>query len=79
MKKVRSDIIKLTVTRKGKKTPSPPEVFFDLYPYGIRSGRPERFDWTGPVQDIKKEDFAKDLGLKIIKGSEILSKWFEKK
>lgn len=78
-KETSGDVIRINITPKGKKSPSPPELWFFVHPHGIKKpGR--KVDRTGPVQDLaNREEFEKEVGKIIVENSKILSKWFEKK
>jgi len=78
-KKTSGDIIRINITPKGKKSPSPPELWFFVHPNGIKKpGR--KVDRTGPVQELlNRKEFEKEVGKIIVEDSKILSNWFEKK
>jgi hypothetical protein len=78
-KRTRGDVLRINVTPwKGRKSDSFPWVRVFTHPYGIKYAADQRNPIEeGPGQDESKREFAQRLGMKIIKKSKILRKWFQ--
>lgn len=77
-RKTRGDVLRINVTPyKGKKTNTFPWVRVFSHPHGIRhAASPAGIIEEGPGNNESKKDFAQRLGLRIIRKSKILKKWF---
>lgn len=76
-KKTRGDVLRINVTPwKGKKTKTFPWVRIFRHPHGIRHAADPRAHEEGPSSTESKAEFAKRLGMGIIRKSKILKKWF---
>jgi hypothetical protein len=78
-KKTSGDVLRINVTPwKGKKSDSFPWVRVFRHPYGVKYAADQiNTIEEDPGQDETKQEFARRLGMKIIRKSQILRKWFK--
>jgi hypothetical protein len=77
VKKTHGDVLRINVTPwKGKKSKTFPWVRVFRHPHGIRHAAEIKGLEEGPAVGESKADFAKRLGMGIIRKSKILRKWF---